>query len=235
MTFDSSHEANGESHRLQHGGDDRLDVKYRYWSFMEAHPAHTSLPPGAHQDAMDALNWASTNGLIRSHPSRSTPAPFTREECQSLTALLQSIHKQGETPLRTHTVSKILLEVVCWRQSHFRPDKPLPVDAGRDGLRREDPMPVRSSSTFVLATGVHACLVAAIALCPSKTFAKVVGIGALLFSLSSSVVSNAVTVAQSKADSNGSIVLHARRAIPMFSVRPMRRLRSSMVTEWTYN
>ncbi|KAF8870998.1 hypothetical protein BD779DRAFT_1680692 [Infundibulicybe gibba] len=28
-------------------GDDRLDAKYRYWSFMEAHPDHTSLPQSA--------------------------------------------------------------------------------------------------------------------------------------------------------------------------------------------
>ncbi|KAF8885755.1 hypothetical protein BD779DRAFT_657191 [Infundibulicybe gibba] len=48
--------------------DDRLDVKYRYWSFMSP-PSHTSLPLGAHQDAMDALSWASTDGLLPSHRS----------------------------------------------------------------------------------------------------------------------------------------------------------------------
>ncbi|KAF8886981.1 hypothetical protein BD779DRAFT_544735 [Infundibulicybe gibba] len=88
VAFYSSREANGDG---KHHGceDDRLDAKYRYWSFMEAHPAHVSLSSGAHQDALNALNWASTGGLL---PSRhSTPAPFTREECQSLTALLQSI------------------------------------------------------------------------------------------------------------------------------------------------
>ncbi|KAF8886924.1 hypothetical protein BD779DRAFT_541084 [Infundibulicybe gibba] len=209
-------EANGdrEGHDAQHEcKDDRLDAKYRYWSFMEAHPAHTSLPPDAHQDAIDALHWATTNGLIHSHPGRSAPAPFTQEECQSLTTLLQSIRKRGETPLRTHTVSKILLRVVCWRQSHSRPDKPLPVDAGRDGLRRRDPMPVQSSG-FILSTGVYVCLAAAIALYPSK-IVRVAGIGALLFSLSP-VVSNMGTIAQFKGDS-GSITFHARRAMSMFS------------------
>ncbi|KAF8869770.1 hypothetical protein BD779DRAFT_1583729 [Infundibulicybe gibba] len=56
---------------------------------MESHPAHTSLPLDAHQKAMDVLNWASTNELLP--PNHSTPAPFTQEECQRLTALLQSI------------------------------------------------------------------------------------------------------------------------------------------------
>ena len=35
-----------------------LDMEYRYWSFMEAHPAHMSLPANARMDAMDALSWA---------------------------------------------------------------------------------------------------------------------------------------------------------------------------------
>ncbi|KAF8886919.1 hypothetical protein BD779DRAFT_1470917 [Infundibulicybe gibba] len=138
VVFDSSHEdkANREDHLAHYGCmDDRLDTKYRYWSFMESHPAHTSLPPDAHQDAIGALNWASTDGLLLSH--RSIPAPFTRKECQSLTTFLQSVDQQGETPLRTRTISKILLRIVCWRQSHFRPDKPLPVDADC-----EDPPPV---------------------------------------------------------------------------------------------
>lgn len=37
-----------------------LDMEYRYWSFMEAHPAHTSLPVNAKIEAMDVLTWAWT-------------------------------------------------------------------------------------------------------------------------------------------------------------------------------
>ncbi|KAF8886918.1 hypothetical protein BD779DRAFT_1672967 [Infundibulicybe gibba] len=203
VVFDSLHEANcsGEGHHIHYKcEDDRLDAKYRYWSFMEAHPAHTSLPLSAHQDAIDAIDWASTNGLIHSYPSRSAPASFTQEECQSFAALLQSLGKRGETPLLTHTVSKILLRVVCWRQSHFRPDKPLPTDAGRNCLRWEDhPITPVCGSTSTLTTGVCACLMAAIALGSSRNFARIAGIGAILFSVSPRLP-NVVTAAQSKAD-----------------------------------
>ncbi|KAF8886904.1 hypothetical protein BD779DRAFT_1528648, partial [Infundibulicybe gibba] len=50
----------------------------------------------------------------------STPPPFTLEECRNLNAFLQSIDQQGEMPLRTHAISRILLKSVSWRQSHFR-------------------------------------------------------------------------------------------------------------------
>lgn len=81
-----------------------LDIEYRYWSFMEAHPAHTSLPPHARIEAMDVLTWAWTgkelvdgtfhtvnllpDRLLPSH--RTIPAPFTQEECQELMSLLRS-------------------------------------------------------------------------------------------------------------------------------------------------
>jgi len=37
-----------------------LDLEYRFWSFMETHPAHTALPVKAKSEAMDVLNWAWT-------------------------------------------------------------------------------------------------------------------------------------------------------------------------------
>jgi hypothetical protein len=37
-----------------------LDMEYRYWSFMEAHPMHTLLPVNAKIEAMDVLTWAWT-------------------------------------------------------------------------------------------------------------------------------------------------------------------------------
>ncbi|KAF8886917.1 hypothetical protein BD779DRAFT_540971 [Infundibulicybe gibba] len=215
VIFDSSQEANGDrgGYHTYHT-DDQLDAEYRYWSFMKTHPAHASLPPVAHQYAMAALDWDSTNGLI--HPHSSLPT-FTQEECQVFTALLQSIHERGETPLRTRMVSKILLRVVRWNQSHSRPDKPLPVDAGCYGPRwTDDSMLAHSGSPSVLTTGVHACLAAVIALSPSK-IARITGVGALLFSLSSNVVSNAAIVTQFKMDSNGSLTSRARRAMSMFS------------------
>ena len=41
-----------------------LDTEYRYWSFMEAHPAHNSLPAKAKIEAMDVLTWAWTGKYL---------------------------------------------------------------------------------------------------------------------------------------------------------------------------
>ncbi|KAF5369694.1 hypothetical protein D9615_010149 [Tricholomella constricta] len=124
--------ANGDAGRSRKAvEDDQLDIEYRYWSFMEAHPAHTALPLNARVEATDVLTWAWTDRLLPSH--RSIPAPFTQEECQELMSLLRSF-EQGENGLQTvvHTriVSRILLRVAHWRQQHFRPNKPLPSDVG---------------------------------------------------------------------------------------------------------
>lgn len=37
-----------------------LDKEYRYWAFVEGHPAHIVLPENAHSEAMDALTWSYT-------------------------------------------------------------------------------------------------------------------------------------------------------------------------------
>jgi hypothetical protein len=42
-------------------------MEYRYWSFIEAHPAHTSLPGNARVEAMDALSWAYAGLLLQFH------------------------------------------------------------------------------------------------------------------------------------------------------------------------
>ena len=41
-----------------------LDTEYRYWSFMEAHPAHNALPSKAKIEAMDVLTWAWTGKCV---------------------------------------------------------------------------------------------------------------------------------------------------------------------------
>lgn len=35
-------------------------MEYRYWAFMEAHPAHAALPFSARREAMEVLTWAWT-------------------------------------------------------------------------------------------------------------------------------------------------------------------------------
>ena len=51
------------------------DAEYRYWSFMEAHPAHNSLPANAKMEAMDVLTWAWTGNKWLYLPTR---APITQ-------------------------------------------------------------------------------------------------------------------------------------------------------------
>ncbi|KAF8875242.1 hypothetical protein BD779DRAFT_217672 [Infundibulicybe gibba] len=132
---------NGDPHSPQ-PEDDRLDAKYRYWSFMEAHPAHTSLPQNAQQEAMKALTWFSTPQSLASQ--HSPPAPFTLAESQELKTLLQSFERATSSepdPRHTLIVSKILLKMVRWRQLHFRPQKALP-DVG---VRYSKPGPSSAS------------------------------------------------------------------------------------------
>lgn len=37
-----------------------MDMEYRYWAFLESHPAHVSLPQNARAEAMDVLTWSWT-------------------------------------------------------------------------------------------------------------------------------------------------------------------------------
>jgi len=109
--------------------EDRLDTEYRYWSFMEAHPAHNPLPANAKMEAMDMLTWAWTERPLSSHGG--VPAPFTQEECQELMMRIQSF---GDDPndygIQTRIVSRIFRRVSQWRQTYFRPNKPLPTNIG---------------------------------------------------------------------------------------------------------
>lgn len=82
-----------------------LDMEYRYWSFMESHPAHVAIPTHVREEAMDVLTWAWTGSFLhflhsgpysyfvveRLLPSqRALPAPFSQDECQEIMALLRS-------------------------------------------------------------------------------------------------------------------------------------------------
>ncbi|TFK46997.1 hypothetical protein OE88DRAFT_1637432 [Heliocybe sulcata] len=121
---------NGEATML-FTDDDRLDVEYRYWAYMEGHPAHQSLPQNAHAEAMDALTWSYTDCLLPS--TKPTEPPFDHAECQELMALLKSLENPAErskmqSVIHARVVSRVLMRVAQWRQSNFRPHKPLPHD-----------------------------------------------------------------------------------------------------------
>lgn len=109
------------------GEEDQLDMEYRYWSFMEAHPSHTNLDEKAKGEALDVLSWALTDRILPSH--RAIPAPFSQEECQELMTLLKSFESDNDDHgIQTRVISRVLLRVAIWRQVYFRPSKPLPKD-----------------------------------------------------------------------------------------------------------
>jgi hypothetical protein len=136
--------------------EDQLDTEYRYWSFMEAHPAHNSLPVKAKTEAMDVLTWAWTERLLPSH--RAIPAPFTQEECQELMTLIRSFGDDHDDDhgIQTRIVSRVLLRVAHWRQSYFRPNKPLPTNVGSNLSRL--PITPRRPFRRVIIDFVVSCL-----------------------------------------------------------------------------
>ena len=42
-----------------------LDMEYRYWCFIEGHPAHVPLAAEIQTEAMDALKWSYTGEHIQ--------------------------------------------------------------------------------------------------------------------------------------------------------------------------
>ncbi|KAF8871776.1 hypothetical protein CPB84DRAFT_1800451 [Gymnopilus junonius] len=103
-------------------GEDQLDLEYRFWSFMEAHPAHSALPAKAKAKAMDVLASAWTEHLLDSH--QASPSPFTQEECKALMDLLRSFDEYhfDDHGIQTRVVARILLRVVQWRQTYLHPE-----------------------------------------------------------------------------------------------------------------
>ncbi|KAJ3879398.1 hypothetical protein F5051DRAFT_326029 [Lentinula edodes] len=113
-------------------------MEYRYWAFMEDHPAHVTLPHNARTDAMDILTWCWTDRLLPSQ--RDLTPPFNQAECQELNNILRSFGEPDsngdsgiQAVLHTRLVSRVLMRVARWRQTNFRPNKALPQDIGNRG------------------------------------------------------------------------------------------------------
>lgn len=119
------------------GEDDRLDDEYRYWSYVEMHPAHVVLSQASRQEAADALHWSYTDRLL-AHAQPIQP-PFSQEECQELLRLLNDPSQQS-TLSYTRMVARVLLRAAHWRQVNFRPHKPLPRDIIVAHTPRQTPM-----------------------------------------------------------------------------------------------
>lgn len=129
--------------------DDLLDQEYRYWSFIDSHPAHTALPPNARAEALDVLTWAWTDQLLPSH--HNSPCPFTQDECQELTSLVRSFGSEQndfglQSVMHTRIIARILLRVVHWRQQLHRPNRPFPTDVGNYlGHQQQHRRPLRAA------------------------------------------------------------------------------------------
>ncbi|KAI6042221.1 hypothetical protein EDC04DRAFT_2971771, partial [Pisolithus marmoratus] len=119
-----------------------LDDEYRYWSYVETHPAHVALSQGSRQEAADVLHWSYTDRLL-AHPQLIQP-PFSQEECQELLRLNDL--SQQCTVSYTCMVARVLLRAAHRRQVNFRPHKPLP----RDIIAAHT-----SSQTPMLRTGIE--------------------------------------------------------------------------------
>jgi len=144
--------ADGSSSYRDVTGDERLDHEYRYWSFMETHPAHCSLPSNAYSEALDILTWSYSDKLLKTHGH--LPLPFTQHECHEMMEILRSTsgsESNVQAAVQTRVVSRVLKRVVQWRQHHFRPEKPLPRDAITESLLRRQRAPRGTCADFVLA------------------------------------------------------------------------------------
>ncbi|KAG6332906.1 hypothetical protein ID866_6184 [Astraeus odoratus] len=117
--------------------DEKLDDEYRYWSYIEMHPAHVVLLQPSRQEAADVLHWSYTDRLL-SHPQPVQP-PFSQDECQELLRLVND-PRQLSSLSYNRMIARILLRVAHWRQVHFRPHKPLPRDVSTLHPSRESPM-----------------------------------------------------------------------------------------------
>ncbi|KAF8555574.1 hypothetical protein OG21DRAFT_856431 [Imleria badia] len=132
------------------GEDDRLDDEYRYWAFIEMHPAH--IPRGivesARKDAIDVLHWSYTDRLLNHPHLPPTPPPFNQDECIELFKLLNDPN-HPITPAYTRTVARILLRAAHWHQVNFRPHKPLPRDVSYQKPAKRTPI-LRTIFEFLL-------------------------------------------------------------------------------------
>ncbi|KAH0840360.1 hypothetical protein J3R83DRAFT_1383 [Lanmaoa asiatica] len=118
------------------GEDDRLDDEYRYWTFIELHPAHISrvIVEGARKDAIDALHWSYTDRLLTHPHLPPTPPPFSQDECIELFKLLNV-----SSVTLDHARHLIAIQA-HWHQVNFRPHKPLPRDVSYQQPARSTPM-----------------------------------------------------------------------------------------------
>ncbi|EJF62218.1 hypothetical protein BD309DRAFT_991084 [Dichomitus squalens] len=125
-------------------------MEYRYWGFIEGHPAHQAISTETRKEAMDALQWSYTDSLLPS--ARPAPPPFAPQECQELMNMLRSFDSNSTNVMvvQTRIVSRVLLRIAQWRQIYFRPNKPLPKDAIKGVTEPRRKPFIRAITDFVI-------------------------------------------------------------------------------------
>ncbi|KZT70260.1 hypothetical protein DAEQUDRAFT_667898 [Daedalea quercina L-15889] len=130
-------------------------MQYRYWSYVESHPAHVPLTIESRGEALEVLKWSYSEHLLPAARPAPPPVPFTPQECQELMGLLRSFNEESidVSLVQNRITARILLRVAQWKQHHFRPDRPLPQVVSRGGAhrwRRRTPLS-RTAVDFLIA------------------------------------------------------------------------------------
>ncbi|KAG8879918.1 hypothetical protein FRB98_005452 [Tulasnella sp. 332] len=101
--------------------DDAIEPHLRYWEYLQAHPAHVSLPPGAAEEAIEALTWCYTELLLRNgeheqHHHKYAKTPFTVKESHDLLDLIKNLDSGVAGPLQTNVIAKVHVRLTKHRQ-----------------------------------------------------------------------------------------------------------------------
>lgn len=135
-----------------------LDDEYRYWAFIEMHPAHIprGIVEGARKDAIDALHWSYTDRLL-THPHLApTPPPFSQDECIELFKLLNGetefrlspIHALPRLPESSHPITAAYTRTVA-RILLRAGEYPCPQFIRQDVSLPSQPTGIRSTSDLI--------------------------------------------------------------------------------------
>ena len=73
----------------------KASTELAYWQYIEKHPAHTTLPQGAKEEAIHALTWSHTGELIVASPDDARTKQHFRLVVASRPSCSQRVHARG--------------------------------------------------------------------------------------------------------------------------------------------
>ncbi|KAH7105497.1 hypothetical protein BKA62DRAFT_613097 [Auriculariales sp. MPI-PUGE-AT-0066] len=99
-----------------------IRLRKLYWSFLQEHPCHAPLPPGAEDDVVESMTTFHTENVMFDNLS---PSPFSDTEIEKLLDILQTHHAlttRPQSPSRTVFVAWLLRRIYGHRDaaSHGR-------------------------------------------------------------------------------------------------------------------